>query len=744
MTGKACIYQGDIVNSGPYKYNGFAFMLMPFNSTLDEVYRAQLEPCLSSVMEKVNRADDIAKTGYVICEKICKQIQLADLVCAELSCDNPNVLYELGLAYALERSIALFFKKKLDRKDIIKKLGLMESDYNIYYSFDLLNKEEIKLWKLAANKKRPLSADDKTVIILADSRKFLECVNGQTLSYSIDGLCRGAINKTLDVLDKELKTEIKSINLNNRKTITFKSGEVKGYFEDRYSGDKKKEAISFIDVESYIRNASSVVICTHDSEPLSYFWLGFSHGLQKDVIPITVSLKDANTCTNKCVEKEREGIKDGVMDYDRSEPSLPFDIRALWHISFQYSHPNDLHEQLANVLKILIHRFKDKQYRRLFWYPFIEQDKVSVYVGSIELDTEDKSSKRHVIGEWDYRTVSELTGFFASIKETMKVVIQAPTFQLKQEKRGVYEEVDKYSEELKKKLVQGNSIILATTDVNDMTEVALAVRHNISIPFKKELSEGDQFNGIIAIKSSSCNSCANGDDQSLCSKTVSTFCRFVNNDKSERGFVDIARGREVNSWKGHYYTYYDVGSDSEDKRLYNAYYAHVAKFKIADGKPWAIVLQGVTGPATLGLVQALTGGINEQFTIFSKDQDYQMKLLNAIAKEADEGSLKKALNNPAGTESVFKEYLNEIVKSSYDEDDNLKEVIANIKNKNITSRIFHEQSEMITNALTEGFDSNDAVEAVIRIYTTISEDKNHDDRLIIWWDFVMSPRIMKT
>jgi nucleoside 2-deoxyribosyltransferase len=422
MTGKACIYQSDIANCGTYKYNGFAFMLMPFNSTLDEVYRTQLEPCLSSVMEKVSRADDIAKTGYVICEKICKQIQLADLVCAEISCDNPNVLYELGLAYALERSIALFVKKKLDRNDILKKLGLTESDYNIYYSFDLLNTEDVKLWRLAANKKRPLSTDDKTVIILADSRKFVECINEQPLSYSIDGLCRGAINKTLDVLDEELKKEIESINLNNRKTITFKSGEVKGYFEDKYSGDKKKEAISFLDVENYIRNASCVIICTHDSEPLSYFWLGFSHGLQKDVIPITVSLKGANAWTTQSFDKEI--IKNNVIDYDRSEASLPFDIRALWHISFQYNHPNDLHDQLANVLKILIHRFKDKQYRRLFWYPFIEQDKVSVYVGSIELDTEDKSSKRHVVGEWDYRTVSELTGFFTSIKETMKVVFR--------------------------------------------------------------------------------------------------------------------------------------------------------------------------------------------------------------------------------------------------------------------------------------------------------------------------------
>jgi hypothetical protein len=280
-----------------------------------------------------------------------------------------------------------------------------------------------------------------------------------------------------------------------------------------------------------------------------------------------------------------------------------------------------------------------------------------------------------------------------------------------------------------------------------MTEVALAIKHNILTPFDNKISKGDSFSGIIAIKSRSFNLGVKKHNQIL-SDMDSTFCRFIDiKEKSVnpyRGFLDIERGKDKKRWVGDYHTYYDMGGDSESQRIYNSYYAHVAKFKIADSKPWVIVLQGVTGPATLGLVQALTGGINEQFTIFSKDKDYQMSLLREIAKAPEGESLMNAINNSAGTESLFKENLNQIVKASYEMDKSgLIDIIDGIKNKNITSKIFHEQSEMITNTLTKTFDSNDSVEAIIRVYTTKGEDKNHDDRLIIWWDFAVPPRIMR-
>jgi len=72
MTGKACIYQREIaqhfknLDSGVAGANplGQAFMLMPFRSILDEVYRAQLEPCLLSVVARSAHGDDLERIGW--------------------------------------------------------------------------------------------------------------------------------------------------------------------------------------------------------------------------------------------------------------------------------------------------------------------------------------------------------------------------------------------------------------------------------------------------------------------------------------------------------------------------------------------------------------------------------------------------------------------------------------------------------------------------------------------------------
>lgn len=41
-------------------------------------------------------------------------------------------------------------------------------------------------------------------------------------------------------------------------------------------------------VERQIRESRCVIINADEREPCSYFWMGFAHGLEKDVIPVTV------------------------------------------------------------------------------------------------------------------------------------------------------------------------------------------------------------------------------------------------------------------------------------------------------------------------------------------------------------------------------------------------------------------------------------------------------------------------
>ena len=64
---------------------------------------------LSSIrpVSKINviRADSNYDSNYVICNRVCQQIQMADLIVVDVSSENNNVFYEFGMAVALGKLI---------------------------------------------------------------------------------------------------------------------------------------------------------------------------------------------------------------------------------------------------------------------------------------------------------------------------------------------------------------------------------------------------------------------------------------------------------------------------------------------------------------------------------------------------------------------------------------------------------------------------------------------------------------
>lgn len=117
-----------------------AFVIMDFSDMSDVVYKWRIEPfiqslhkylyldkkehhlyCFASVDQKkpmdngrvldkvgrvkVIRSDSDPASNYVICSRICQQMQIADLVIVDVSRQNPNVFYEFGMAVALDKLI---------------------------------------------------------------------------------------------------------------------------------------------------------------------------------------------------------------------------------------------------------------------------------------------------------------------------------------------------------------------------------------------------------------------------------------------------------------------------------------------------------------------------------------------------------------------------------------------------------------------------------------------------------------
>lgn len=58
-------------------------------------------------VKKVNviRADSNPSSNFVICNRVCQQLQIADLIVVDVSVQNANVFYELGMAVALGKMI---------------------------------------------------------------------------------------------------------------------------------------------------------------------------------------------------------------------------------------------------------------------------------------------------------------------------------------------------------------------------------------------------------------------------------------------------------------------------------------------------------------------------------------------------------------------------------------------------------------------------------------------------------------
>src|SRR5918999_3674155 len=83
-----------------------AFVVMPFGTKeqidFNRVYQDYIKPALESAGFEVFRADQEMRAGDIRSDMF-QELLLADLVVADLSIDNPNVWYELGVRHALRK-----------------------------------------------------------------------------------------------------------------------------------------------------------------------------------------------------------------------------------------------------------------------------------------------------------------------------------------------------------------------------------------------------------------------------------------------------------------------------------------------------------------------------------------------------------------------------------------------------------------------------------------------------------------
>jgi hypothetical protein len=91
----------------------FVFVLMPFSDEFLDVYESGIKQACEDAGVYCERVDD-QKFDETILERIYNQIQVADIIVADMSGCNPNVFYEVGYAHALHKRVILLTKNVND------------------------------------------------------------------------------------------------------------------------------------------------------------------------------------------------------------------------------------------------------------------------------------------------------------------------------------------------------------------------------------------------------------------------------------------------------------------------------------------------------------------------------------------------------------------------------------------------------------------------------------------------------
>lgn len=104
-----------------------AFMIMPFCDPFDKIYETVILPTVESAGFKCVRGDDIYSDRTIIGD-IWHDIQSAEIIIADLSERNPNVMYELGLSHAIWRKTVLLVQSEKDVPFDLKSLRYIQYD----------------------------------------------------------------------------------------------------------------------------------------------------------------------------------------------------------------------------------------------------------------------------------------------------------------------------------------------------------------------------------------------------------------------------------------------------------------------------------------------------------------------------------------------------------------------------------------------------------------------------------------
>lgn len=433
------------------------FLITPFGFPYDSLYQenGEIQRFMTRKMRlKARTSDHAIRLGSIMCHGICKEIVESAYVLADVSAPNPNVYYELGLAYSLGKKILACANRDAEDDHIrlfeeawrSKKGGALRKQTRVFIRYSDVSSLKERLENCLPKKWPSRTAcpeNDKQILILENGYGAMGGLYERIISRALKGATFAPEKNSLT------KSERASFDDAAWRKWECRSVSVRADIQLKELADLVRACkICVVDTTVYKhRNVTG-------DNPYMYFCLGLAHGMEKEVVPITNNMESA---------------------------SPPFDVKGLWHINFQEerSFKDQFGRILANI-SVDFHRQRQKAPYKRIWDPLLSSDnQVSIFFYGRPAKGRSSRRQRTGIDSWDTRAVSEASFYLAQTYPTAVIKAAPPRTKSPTPMDEIIKSIE---DDLRR--TRAACVIVGAPDNNDHAELVLSGIYR-NEPFKR-------------------------------------------------------------------------------------------------------------------------------------------------------------------------------------------------------------------------------------------------------------------
>lgn len=270
-----------------------AFVIMPFDVEFDSIYESLIKPSLEDAGYEVTRADSLFDQRNIL-KEIILGITSAHLIVADLTANNPNVFYELGLCHGLRVPTVLIaqsindipfdlrsykihiyethFNKIKKLRDFLKEIGKKHLKSEISFGSPVVDFSPDKNSPAESGGQIPITEGKKKPSDEVEDRGFLDyLVDGETATNELTGILTRLL-KDNEVLTARITRHTATMQALSRNSTAGSAGKF-----------HKISLLVSADMNSFSKKVEDIIPFFEDTiERLAQNYLGYLNIVEAD------------------------------------------------------------------------------------------------------------------------------------------------------------------------------------------------------------------------------------------------------------------------------------------------------------------------------------------------------------------------------------------------------------------------------------------------------------------------------